>query len=135
VIPNPQFSIEFVENSELTMSRATGIRRTISKDVVPDKPCDPQVKVVGDLKGKVEQVKLLDLDLIDQVLFPHMNIDVFCTIAPDELGGMQFIPKPKFINIFNSTIINLIDLPVFCTTGEFAWCMKFLISRVHDRNL
>jgi hypothetical protein len=98
-------------------------------------PVTPWVEVMGDLKGKVEQVKLLDLDLTDQVLFPQMNIDVFWSIAPDELGGMQFVPKPDFINLFNSTIMNLRDLPVFGTTGEVARCTKFLISRVHDKSL
>jgi hypothetical protein len=90
---------------------------------------------VGDLKGKVEQVKLLDLDLIDPVFFPQMHIDVFWEMAPNELGGMQFMPKTKFFNLFNSTIMNLRDLPVFGTTGEVAQCTKFLISKVHDRSL
>jgi hypothetical protein len=49
----------------------------MSKDAVPDEPCDPRVEVVDDIKGKVEQVKILDLDLIDPFLFPHRNIDVF----------------------------------------------------------
>jgi len=107
----------------------------MSKDAVPDEPWDPRVEVVVDLKGKVEQVKLLDLDLTDQVLFPQMNIDVFWTITPDKLGGMQFVSKPEFINIFNSTIMNLRDLPVFGTTGEVAWCTKFLINRVHEKSI
>jgi hypothetical protein len=38
---------------------------------------------MGDLKGKVEQVKLLDLDLTNPVLFSHMNIDVFWSISLD----------------------------------------------------
>jgi hypothetical protein len=59
------------------MSRATRRRSVVSKDAIPYEPCDPQVEIVGDLKGKVEQFKLLDLDLTDQVLVPHMNIDVF----------------------------------------------------------
>jgi hypothetical protein len=59
------------------MSRAIGSRTAMSKDAVPDEPYDPRVEVVGDLKGKVEQVKLLDLDLTNPVLFPQMNIDVF----------------------------------------------------------
>jgi hypothetical protein len=92
----------------------------------------PQVEVMGDLKGKVEQVKFLNLDLTDQVLFPQMNIEFFWSIAPDELGGMQFMPKPKFINLFKSTIMNLRDLPVFGTIGEVARCTMFLISWVHD---
>jgi hypothetical protein len=90
---------------------------------------------MGDIKGKVEQVKLLVLDLTDIVLFPQMNIDVFWDIASDGLGGMQFVPKLEFINIFNSTIMNLRDLPVFSTTGDVGRCTKFLISKVHDRSL
>jgi hypothetical protein len=90
---------------------------------------------VGDLKGKVEHVKLLDLDLTDSALFPQMHTDVFWEMAPDGIGGMQFVPKEDFINLFNSTIMNLRDLPVFGTTGEVARCTKFLISRVHDRSL
>jgi hypothetical protein len=43
------------------------------------------------------------------------------------------VPKPKFINLFNSTIMNLRDLLVFSTTGEVAQCTKFLINRVHDK--
>ena len=90
---------------------------------------------MGDLKGKVEQVRLLDLDLTDPVLFPYMNIDIFWSISLDDLGGMQFMPKPKFINLFNSTIMNLKDLPVFGTIGDVARCTKFLISRVDDQSL
>jgi hypothetical protein len=88
---------------------------------------------VGDLKGKVEQVKLLDIELTDPFLFPQINIDVLWIISPDELGGMQFVPKPEFFNLFNSTIMNLRDLPVFGTIDDVARCTKFLLSRVYDR--
>jgi hypothetical protein len=64
-----------------------------------------------------------------------MNIYIFWSITLDELGGMQFVPKPKFVNLFNSTIMNLRDLPVFGTIGVVAQCTKFLISRVHDQSL
>jgi hypothetical protein len=47
------------------MLRATGSKSVISKDVVPNEPCDPWFEIVGDLKGNIDQVKLLDLDLID----------------------------------------------------------------------
>jgi hypothetical protein len=75
---------------------------------------------MDDFKGKARQVKLLDLDLMDQVLFPQMNISVFWDLAPDALGGMHFMSKPKFINMFNSTIMNLRDLLFFGTTSEVA---------------
>jgi hypothetical protein len=32
---------------------------------IPDKPCDPWVEIVGDIKGNLKQVKLLDLDLTE----------------------------------------------------------------------
>ena len=66
----------------------------MTKESVLDEPWDPRVEIVGDLKGKVEQVKFLDLDLIDQVMFPQMNIDVIWSVALNELGGMQFMPNP-----------------------------------------
>jgi hypothetical protein len=117
------------------MMRATGSRSVISKDVVPYERRDPWVKIVDDLKGKVEQVKLLNLNLIEWVLFPQINIDVFWSVSPDKLGGMKFVPKPDFINLFNSMIMNLRELPVFGTTGEVARCTKIMISRVHERIL
>jgi hypothetical protein len=60
----------------------------------------PQFEVMGDLKGKVEQVKFLNLDLTDQVLFPQVNIEFFWSISLDELGGMQFI-DPDFMSRTN----------------------------------
>jgi hypothetical protein len=73
---------------KFTMTKSIGSRSPMSKDAVPDEPYDPQVEVMGDIKGKVEQVKLLDLDLTNQVLFHQMSIDIFWSIAPNELGGM-----------------------------------------------
>jgi hypothetical protein len=64
-----------------------------------------------------------------------MNIDVFWRISLDRLGGMQFVPKPEFINLFNSTIMNLRELLVFGTIGEVAQCTKFPINRVHTKIL
>jgi hypothetical protein len=65
------------------MPRATANQSTMTKEVVPDELCDPQVKIIGDLKGKTEQVKLLDLDLTDSTLFPQMHPDVFWQLALD----------------------------------------------------
>jgi hypothetical protein len=48
---------------------------------------------------------------------------------------MHFIPNSEFINLFNSTIMNLMDFPVFNTTGEVVRCTKFLINRVHEISL
>jgi hypothetical protein len=107
------------------MPRVEGGQSSTPKEEIPDEPYDPRVKVMGDVKGKAKQAKLLDLDLTDQVLFPQMNISVFWDLAPDSMGGMQFVPKPNFINLFNSTIMHLRDLPVFGTTGEVARCTKF----------
>ena len=65
-------------------------------------------------------------------MFPQMHTYVFWEIAPDGTRYMQFVPRAEFINLFNSTIMNLRDLPVFGTIGEIGRCMKFIISRVHD---
>jgi hypothetical protein len=52
------------------MPKDTGRKNVVSKDVVLDEPCDPWFEIMGNIKGKVEQVKILDLDLKYQVLFP-----------------------------------------------------------------
>jgi hypothetical protein len=36
------------------MPIAIGNQGTMSKDAVPDEPCNPRVEVMGDLKEKVE---------------------------------------------------------------------------------
>ena len=64
-----------------------------------------------------------------------MHTNVFWEMDPDGIEGMQFVPKSDFINLINSTITNLRDLPVFGTTSEVARCTKFMISRVHDKSL
>jgi hypothetical protein len=64
-----------------------------------------------------------------------MNIDVFWDVALDEMGVIQSMSKPEFIDLFNSNTMNLWDLPVFNTTGVVAWCTKFLIIQVHDMSL
>jgi hypothetical protein len=64
---------------------------------------------------------------MDRVLFPQINIVVFWELVPYTMGGMQFVSNPDFINLFNSTIMHLRDIPIFVTTGKVVWCTKFLI--------
>jgi hypothetical protein len=60
------------------MPRDRGNRSLVSKYAVPDDPCDPRVKIVGDLKGKVVlhiQITQLDkcrtyLSLVASVVTP-----------------------------------------------------------------
>jgi hypothetical protein len=47
------------------MPRDKGRRSGISNDAVPYEACDPWVEIVDDLRGKVEQVNLLELDMTD----------------------------------------------------------------------
>jgi hypothetical protein len=64
------------------MSRAIGGQSSTPKEVIPDESYDPRIKIFGDVKGKAEQVKLMDIDMMDQVLFPQMNIVVFWDMVP-----------------------------------------------------
>jgi hypothetical protein len=67
---------------EVLMPRAIASRNTMTKEEVLDELCDPQVEIIGDLKGKIENVKLLDLDLMDSTLFPQMHPNVFWELSP-----------------------------------------------------
>jgi hypothetical protein len=107
----------------------------VLKEEVPDEPYDPRIEVSGDVKGKAEQMKLFDLDIMDTMLFSQMNIDVFQEMSSELKREVQFIPKPDFLNLFNSATMNLWDLPVLGTTGEASQCTKFPIRRVNDKIL
>ena len=52
------------------MSIETGGHISTPKEEIRGEQYDPQIEIFGDVKGKTEQVKILDLDLVDQVLFP-----------------------------------------------------------------
>jgi hypothetical protein len=59
------------------MSRETGSRSSAPKEDIPDEHYDPRIEFIVDVKGKIEKVKFLDLDLTEQVLFMLMNIFMF----------------------------------------------------------
>jgi hypothetical protein len=59
------------------MTREAGGRSSSPKEAIPDEPYDPRIDIFRDVKGKTDQLKLMDLDLMDQVLFPQMNIVMF----------------------------------------------------------
>jgi hypothetical protein len=59
------------------MQREIGGHSSTPKEEIPDEPYDPRIEIFKDVKGKIEKVNLLDLDLVEKVLFPKMNIDVF----------------------------------------------------------
>jgi hypothetical protein len=59
------------------MPIATKCISDVSMDAIPDEPYDPRVEIMGDLKGKVQKVKLPDLDLIDDVLFLCFHITTY----------------------------------------------------------
>jgi hypothetical protein len=55
------------------MPRAKISWSTMTKEEAPYQLCEPRVEIVGDLKGKIEHVKLLKLDLMDSAFFPKMH--------------------------------------------------------------
>jgi hypothetical protein len=52
------------------MPRETGGWISAPKEAILDDLYDLRIDIFRDVKGKTKQVKLLDLDLMDQVLFP-----------------------------------------------------------------
>jgi hypothetical protein len=80
------------------------------KEEIPDEPYDPRVEVMGDVKGKAEQEKLLDLDLTDQVLFPQMNISVFWDLAADSMGACS---------LSQNQTSSICLIPPLCTSGIY----------------
>jgi hypothetical protein len=91
-----------------------------------------------DLQGcqrKDRASKAFELGFGRPSIFPIDEHRCVLGLDMDAIRGMQFFSKHEFINLFNSTIMNLRDLPVFGTTSEVVRCTKFLITRVHDRSI
>lgn len=84
---------------------------------------------------KVEQARLIDHDLSSAYLFPLMRAEVYMEYVPLPRGELAAQWKPEFEPLRASTLTNLLDLPVFGTTGEAGRCTRFLISRVHGNSL
>jgi hypothetical protein len=118
----------------LTMVHTVG-QGSLPKTTIPEEFIDLRVVVQGDIHGKVEKTRLVNLDFIDASLFPHMATHAFmdCTTFPD--GEFQWKWKPDYTPLWDSTLMCLHDLPIFGTTREVRWCMKFLINRVHNNTL
>jgi hypothetical protein len=55
------------------------------KEAIPYEQYDPRIEVIGNVKGKIEQLKVLDLYLMDQVLFPQMEINVLWSLEADSI--------------------------------------------------
>lgn len=90
---------------------------------------------MGDLYGQVEHARLVDQDFSDGDLFPHMKLDQYMDYYPASNGEICMQWRTAFAPLRDETLCNLMELPVFGTSGEVARCTKFLISRVHGGSL
>jgi hypothetical protein len=75
------------------MVHTTG-RGALPKPAIPSEFIDPHVVVQGDLYGKVEQTRLLDLDFTNVVEHPHMAIHSYMDCVPLLDGNFQWKWKP-----------------------------------------
>jgi hypothetical protein len=69
----------------------------LPKFIVPEEFIDPQVEVLGDLHGKVEQTQLLDIDLTDASQYPQMDIHTFMDFLALPTSEFKWEWKPSFI--------------------------------------
>lgn len=123
-----------IQSALLAMGRVSGAKASDArnKEALPGEVVDPQVEVLDDLYGKMEQTRLVDHDFTDGDLFPDLQPSVYMDPVPLDNGDILNVFKSAFEPLCYSSLMALPDLSTFGSTGEVAHCTEFMISRVHQ---
>lgn len=93
-----------------TMGCVSSSRSAGPKPAVPADVHDPRVDILGDLQGKVEQARLVDIYFSDSDLFPQMRVDSYMDYSPLPTGELALQRKSSYLPLRESTLMNLREL-------------------------
>jgi hypothetical protein len=97
-------------------------------------PHIPDVVVaVEDMLGKVEKLKYVDHDVTDTTKFPDLAQEIYLE-NKEEAGpsGKPILEPAQWITgLYNSGIMNLLEIPHFGCGKNVGHCVKQLLVRVH----
>jgi hypothetical protein len=91
------------------------------------------VIVVEDMLGKVEKLKYADHDVTDTTKFPDLVQEIYLE-NKEEVGpsGNPILEPTQWITgLYNSGIMNLLEIPHFGCGKDVGNCVKQLLERVH----
>jgi hypothetical protein len=124
---------EGTEEAEADTS-AVGKKRKISDSMEITLPFLPHiVPTVDDMLGKVPRLRYVDHDVHDMSKFPELAEENYL-INTGEIGplGRPVLEPVQWITgMYNSGIMNLLDIPHFGCGKNVGLCIKKLVSRVH----
>jgi hypothetical protein len=91
------------------------------------------VPTVDDMLGKVPRLRYADHDVCDMAKFPELSEENYLIntgeIGP--LGRLVLEPMQWIKGLYNSGIMNLLDIPHFGCGKNVGLCFKQLVSQVH----
>jgi hypothetical protein len=91
------------------------------------------VPTVDDMLGKVPKLRYADHDVRDMIKFPELAEENYL-INTGEIGplGRPVLEPVQWITgLYNSGIMNLLDIPHFGHGKNVGLCIKQLVARVH----
>jgi hypothetical protein len=108
-----------------TLRKQKELNLTLPK--IPDR-----VRVVGDMLGFVNKLKYVDHDVADIGKFPKFVQQVYM----DNRGEGPLVdpilePKQWIIGLYNTRIMNLLEIPHFGRGNDVNFCIKQLLALVH----
>jgi hypothetical protein len=91
------------------------------------------VVVVEDMLGKVPKLKYADHNVIDTMKFPDFAHEVYLENRGEvgHLGKPILEPAQWIQGLYNSGIMNLLDIPHFGRRKNAGLCVKKLLTRAH----
>jgi hypothetical protein len=91
------------------------------------------VITIDDILGKVPNLRCTDHDVRDAAKFPELAKENYL-INIGEIGPLEkpILELAQWINgLYNSSIMNLLDIPHFGHGKNVILCVKKLVSRIH----
>jgi hypothetical protein len=100
---------------------------TLSLSQIPE-----GVKVVGDMLGCVNKLKYVDHDVADMGKFPEFVQQVYMESKGEGPSGDPILePKQWIAGLYNTRIMNLLEIPHFGRGKYVNACVKQLLALVH----
>jgi hypothetical protein len=90
------------------------------------------VKVDEDMVGGIETIKYFDHDVVDTVKFSYLVQHNYMESRREGPLGMPLLESVQWIlGLYNTGIMNLLDIPHFGHGKHINGCLKQLLERVH----
>jgi hypothetical protein len=113
-------------------SSAQGVQRTQEELAIVMPKIPKGVKTDDNMVGGVDSLKYSDHDVSDAIKFPDLAAQSYLESRGEGPSGAPLLePAQWILGLYNTDIMNLLDIPHFGHGKHINGCVKQLVSRVH----